>query len=60
MRLVDGPPGEIRGGLHFQDHGSHFVRRPPFKSANRHEALVSIMHAVGEANVFVLPTVFTQ
>jgi hypothetical protein len=36
------------------------VRRAPFKAANRHEALVSIMHAVGEANVFVLPTVFTQ
>jgi hypothetical protein len=27
-------------------------------SANRHEALVLIMHAVGEANVLVLPTIF--
>ena len=58
MALADGPPGEIRGGFHLQDHGSHLVRRAPFKSANRHEALVLIMHAVGEANVFVLPTIF--
>jgi hypothetical protein len=27
-------------------------------SANRHEALVLIIHAVGEANVLVLPTIF--
>src|SRR5947209_1757841 len=53
-----GPPGEIRGGFHLQDHGWHLVRRAPFKSADRHEVLALIMHAVGEANVLVLPTVF--
>jgi hypothetical protein len=45
MALADGPPGEIRGGFHFQDHGSHLVRRAPFKSANQREALALIMHA---------------
>ena len=58
MALADGPPGEIRGGFIFKITPRIWCAVHHSIQSIGHEALVLIMHAVGEANLFVLPTIF--